>query len=316
MAEASPAPGRVVVAGASGLVGRALVASLRADGVPVTTLVRRPVQAPGEVEWLTGGPLDPAIIAGARAVVGLNGASIGRMPWTPRYRATLLWSRITPTRTLAAAVRAAGSDAPALVSASAVGFYGSAPGPTLTETSPQGDTFLADLCGEWEHAAAGAGPAARVALLRTAPIVHRDGVLRPLITLTRLGLAGPIGRGTQVWPWISLVDEVRAIRHVIDTGTDGPVNLAGPTRATANDLGFALAVRMNRPYLVRAPAWAMRAVLGRAAADAVLLTDAHVVPAVLEASGFAVRHRTVDDAVADALPAHPFARSRASRVSD
>jgi uncharacterized protein (TIGR01777 family) len=299
-----PEPRRVVVAGASGLIGSALVDGLRADGVEVTTLVRRPASAPGEVEWLTGTePLDPGVLAGADAVVGLNGASIARFPWTPRYKSTLLWSRITPTRTLATAVRALGRDAPAFVSASAVGYYGSAPGVRITESSPRGEGFLADLCGEWENAALAAGPAARVALLRTAPLVHPDAVLKPLLLLTRLGLAGPIGRGTQVWPWITLDDEVRAIRHVLREGLDGPVNLTGPSRATANDLGFTLARRMNRPYALRAPVWAMRLALGADATEAVLTTDAHVVPEVLERSGFTFAHANVEDAVAAVVPA-------------
>ena len=120
------------------------------------------------------------MLEGADAVVGLNGATIGRFPWTRRYKSTLLWSRITPTRALARAVRELGEGAPAFVSASAVGYYGSAPGALLTEVSPRGETFLADLCGEWESAALGAGDHARVALLRTAPIVHPQGVLKPL----------------------------------------------------------------------------------------------------------------------------------------
>ncbi len=126
-----------------------------------------------------------------------------------RYKNTLLWSRITPTQALARAVRELGADAPAFVSASAVGYYGSAPGAVLTEDSPRGESFLADVCGEWEAAALAAGDQARVALLRTAPIVHPQGVLKPLMLLTRFGVSGPIGRGTQKWPWISLEDEVR-----------------------------------------------------------------------------------------------------------
>lgn len=296
-------PRRVVVAGASGLIGRALVASLRADEIAVTTLVRRPAQRVDEVEWLTDSrPLDPAVIAGADAVVGLNGASLGRFPWTPRYKSTLVWSRITPTRTLAAAVRALGTDAPAFVSASAVGYYGSAPGVRLTETSPRGDSFLADLCGEWETAALGAGDAARVALLRTAPLVDREGVLKPLLLLTKLGVSGPIGRGTQVWPWLSLVDEIRAIRHIIDTDLAGPVNLTSPTRTTANDLGFALAQRLNRPFVLRAPVPALRLALGKDATEGLLTSDADVAPTALEVSGFVFSHPTVEGAIAAAVP--------------
>jgi uncharacterized protein (TIGR01777 family) len=295
---------RVVVAGASGLIGRALVASLRADGVSVQTLVRRPPRSSDEIEWLTdAAPLDPATIAGADAVVGLNGASVGRFPWTASYKTRLLWSRLTPTRTLATAVRALGESAPAFVSASAVGYYGSAPGATLTESSPAGTSFLARLCVAWEEAALTAGPHARVALLRTAPLVHPDGVLKPLMLLTRFGLAGPIGRGTQSWPWLTLDDEVAAIRHVIANGISGPVNLTGPTRATANDLGFALARRMNRPYLLRAPAWAMRIVLGHDATDALLTSDMDVRPTVLERTGFRFGATTVEQAVEQAVPA-------------
>lgn len=298
-------PRRVVVAGASGLIGSALVESLRADGVTVTRLVRRPAQAPDEVEWLTdGAALDPAVLEGADAVVGLNGASIGRFPWTASYKHTLVWSRIAPTQALARAVRALGTDAPAFVSSSAVGFYGSAPPGVITEQSRRGESFLADLCGEWESAAQAAGPHARVSLLRTAPVVHAAGVLKPLLLLTRLGMSGPIGRGTQIWPWISLEDEIAGIRHVIDRDIEGPVNLTGPTPAHANDLGFALAVRLNRPYLVRAPEWGLRLALGSDATEALLTTDADVRPTVLDSTGFAFAHRTVEDAVAAAVPAH------------
>lgn len=293
----------MVLAGASGLIGSALAASLGADGVAVTRLVRRSATAADEVEWHPGErPLDPGVLDGATAVVGLSGASVGRFPWTRAYRDELRRSRLEPTRALAAAVRALGADAPALVNASAVGVYG-VRGRGVTEATPPGDSFLAELCTAWEQAARDAGPHARVALLRTAPVVHADGVLRPLIRLTRLGLSGPIGRGTQVWPWISLDDEVRAIRHVIDTDAEGPVNLTGPERATANDLGFALARRLNRPYVLRAPAWAIRLALGREATEALLTCDLEVEPAALTASGFRFVHPTVTDAVAAAVPA-------------
>ncbi len=291
--------GRVVISGASGLIGRTLAASLRADGVEVTRLVRREPAADDEIAWRPGErPLDPDVLAGAAAVVCLNGASIGRFPWTRSYRHELVWSRLLPTQTVAAAVRALGEDAPAFVSGSAVGYYGSRHGVRQDETFPRGETFLADLCGEWEGAALAAGDRARTVLLRTAPVVHPESFLKPLMLLTRLGLSGPIGRGTQVWPWISLIDEVAAIRHLIDSDISGPVNLTGPTRATANDLGFALALRMNRPYLLRAPAWALRTVLGRDATQALLTNDTDVAPAVLERSGFAFAHRSVEDAIA------------------
>jgi NAD dependent epimerase/dehydratase family enzyme len=134
-------------------------------------------------------------------------------------------------------------------------------------------------------------------------VVHEDGVLKPLLLLTKLGVSGPIGRGTQVWPWISLADEVAAIRYVLSSDLDGPVNLTGPMRATANDLGFALARRMNRPYILRAPAPAVALALGRDATEALLTNDANVRPDALLRSGFRFTHETVEDAVAAAVPA-------------
>lgn len=298
----APVRGRIVVAGASGLIGSALVESLRADGIEVHTLVRRPARTPLEHEWLSGdGALDPAVLDGAAAVVSLGGASIGRIPWTAAYRRELISSRLTPTYAVAGALRSLGAEAPAFISASAVGFYGSRPGAVFDETGRRGTGFLADLVVRWEAAARTAGNHARVVHLRTAPVVHPDGVLAPMIRLTEAGLGGRLGPGTQVWPWISLLDEVRAIRHVIEMNASGPVNLVGPERATANDLGFALAVALNRPFLVPAPSFALRAALGRDMADSLLLSNAHVVPGVLQESGFTFVHERVEDAVAAAV---------------
>ncbi|MEW2005564.1 TIGR01777 family oxidoreductase [Microbacterium sp. NPDC079208] len=292
---------RIVISGASGLIGSALTAALRADGIDVSTLVRRAPQAEGEVEWAPGdAALDPDVLAGAEAVVALGGASVGRLPWTRGYRRQLVESRLDATNTLTTALRALRTDAPAFLSASAVGYYGSAPGEVLTEHSGPGSTFLADLTVRWETAARRAEDHTRVALLRTAPVIHRRGVLRPMITLTKLGVAGPLGTGTQIWPWISLEDEVRGIRHVLDEKLAGPVNLAGPTRASANEIGRALAQRMQRPFWLPAPRWALRLALGDAA-ESLLLPDADVRPEVLEQSGFRFTHRTAAEAVAAAV---------------
>lgn len=293
---------RVVVAGASGLIGGALVSSLLADGVEVTRLVRGASRSPRDVLWAPGErPLDAEVLEGADAVVVLNGASIGRLPWTRSYRRVLRESRLGPVATAAQAVRSLGARAPRLVSASAVGIYGSAPGEILTEDAAPGNTFLARLCVAWEAEARRGIDPDRVAMLRTAPLVHPEGVLKPMILLTRLGLGGPIGSGNQVWPWITLTDEVRAIRHVIDSGLSGPVNLAGPTPATAGDLGRILAREMHRPYLVPAPEFALRAILGSDAAESLLTADADVRPSALLDSGFDFRHRYVGEAVEAAL---------------
>ncbi|WP_449278998.1 TIGR01777 family oxidoreductase [Leucobacter sp. GX24907] len=304
----------IVISGSSGLIGSALTESLQRDGFRVVRLVRRPAENLDEVEWLTdrvqrrnsalGQTASPELLhalTGAKAVVNLNGASIGKLPWTESYRKALRASRIEPTRTLATAIRELGTEAPLLVSGSAVGFYGDRPAETLTEDSSAGSTFLAELSREWEDAAKTAGPEARVALIRTAPLLHPESVLKPLILLTRFGVSGPLGTGRQIWPWISLDDEVRAIRHIIDRGITGPVNLTGPTPATANGIGRTLARQMRRPFLIPAPAWALRIGLGRDAADSLLLADARVLPAALENSGFEFRHPTAADAITAAL---------------
>lgn len=285
----------VVVSGSSGLIGRALVDSYTGDGVRVVRLVRRAPRTAEEVEWQPGGRLDPAALAEAQAVINLNGASIGRLPWTRKYRKQLIHSRLKSTRTLAAALRELGPDAPHFISGSAVGFYGHRPGESLTEQSDAGDTFLARLCVAWEREAAASG--APLSLLRTAPVLHPDGVLKPLIAMTRLGVSGPLGNGNQAWPWISLEDQVRAIRHIADRRVLGPVNLTGPGIASANDIGRQLAQHLSRPFWLRAPAFTLRLGLGRDAADSLLLSDARVDPTALTGSGFEFSHPTPRDAI-------------------
>lgn len=291
---------RIIVAGASGLIGSTLVAALRERGDEVVCLVRREPRGPHEVRWdPTAGDLRAGALDGAHAVVVLNGASVGHLPWTAAYRSELVTSRLAPVRTVTRAL--AELDGPLLVSASAVGFYGSQPDVELTESSRVGRTFLARLCQQWEGQALAAAPHADVALLRTAPVVHRESFLRPLIALTRLGLAGPLAGGGQVWPWISLADEVRAIMHVIDRRLTGPVNLCGPTPATANDVGRAVARALRRPFWLPTPAFGLRLLLGRDAADCLLLADADTRPRALLDSGFVFKHSTVELALAAAL---------------
>ena len=248
--------------GASGLIGAALVASLRADGIEVTTLVRRPPSSADEHEWLTDArPLDPTVLAGADAVVGLDRRQHRSLPVDAALQEHPAVVAHHPDARPGAGGARAGRRMPRLRLR-----LGRRLLRLRSRCAPDGDprrraTRSSPIC-----AASGRRPpraAGRIARaspsLRTAPVVHAGGVLKPLLLLTRFGVCGPIGRGTQVWPWISLDDEVRAIRHVIDARLAGPVNLTGPTRATANDLGFALAVRMNRPFLLRAPVWAHEA---------------------------------------------------------
>lgn len=292
---------RIVIGGASGLIGTALGRSLETDGHDVVRLVRRPARGAGEAEWdPLAGVLDPAVVSGAAAVVNLSGASLGKLPWTAAYRSTILWSRLSATRTLVDAMNRAEQPPAAFLSGSAVGYYGDRPGETLTEDSSRGAGFLADVVVAWEDSALAAPDAVRTVLLRNGIVVDLAGVLKPLAPLTRFGVAGPLGSGRQFWPWIGLQDEVRAITHLLTSTLSGPVNLCGPQAARADDLMFELARRMNRPYLLRVPKIALKALLGDAA-DGLLLSDQRVEPRRLLDDGFTFSTPTVEQALAEAL---------------
>lgn len=292
---------RIVIGGASGLIGTALGRSLETDGHDVVRLVRRPARGAGEAEWdPLAGVLDPAVLSGADAVVNLSGASLGKLPWTAAYRSTILWSRLSATRTLVDAMNRAEQPPAAFLSGSAVGYYGDRPGEALTEDSSRGTGFLADVVVAWEDSALAAPDAVRTVLLRNGIVVDLAGVLKPLAPLTRFGVAGPLGSGRQFWPWIGLQDEVRAITHLLTSTLSGPVNLCGPQAARADDLMFELARRMNRPYLLRVPKFALKALLGDAA-DGLLLSDQRVEPRRLLDDGFTFSTPTVEQALAEAL---------------
>ncbi len=288
------ARGRVIVAGASGLIGRELVRQLRAEGVETVRLVRREPRAPDEVRW-DARTLDPAVVDGANAVVTLSGATVGRIPWTPAYRRVLLSSRVQPTVAVAEAIVAAERPPRVFVSGSAVGIYGDRPGETLTEESGRGSGFFPDLVEAWEAAATIAAGSTRLVVARSAVVIARGGGMAPIRLLTRFGLGSGFGRGGQYWPWISLHDEAAALRHLMASKLSGAVNVTGPTPATSDEITEAYARVMHRPHLLRVPSFAVKA-LGEAGSR-LLLDDARVVPARLQADGFIWKHPTITDAV-------------------
>jgi uncharacterized protein (TIGR01777 family) len=288
---------RVLVSGASGLVGTELTRQLQAAGHSVVRLVRRPARSSAEIRWDPATlSLDPAAFDGVDAVVNLSGASIGRLPWTKAYRREIMESRVQATRTLTDAMRRATSAPAVLLSASAVGVYGNRPGEELSEDSTPGRDFLATVVTAWEAEARLAPEGTRVVMLRTGLVLAKGGALKPLLPIARLGLAGPLGRGTQTWPWVSLHDEAAAIVHLLTSELSGPVNIAGPTPATANDVIRAVAQALRRPFLVPVPAPVLTLVL-QDAAKQLLLADQRVSPATLQADGFTFTHRTAAEAV-------------------
>ncbi|GAA1895082.1 TIGR01777 family oxidoreductase [Lapillicoccus jejuensis] len=294
---------RVVVTGASGLIGGALSASLRERGDDVVHLVRRPPRTTGEVQWDPDSRnLDPQVLDGVDAVVHLAGAGVGDKRWTPSYQQTILRSRVDSTTAVAGAVAAHG-DRVRLVSGAAVGIYGSDRGDeVLTETSESGHGFLADVVRAWEAATAPAVEAgAAVATIRTGLVMGPESqAFAPLVKLGRFGLAGPLGSGRQWWPWITLTDEVRAIEHLIDhPEVTGPVNLVGPDPQRQGDVAKEIGRQLHRPAVLPAPTFALRLVLGGFADDVV--GSQRALPEVLTGSGFEFRHATLTAAVADLL---------------
>ncbi|MCW2603983.1 MAG: multidrug transporter [Pseudonocardiales bacterium] len=294
-------PRAVAITGASGLIGTALTKDLRDDGVRVVHLVRRAAAGPDEIEWRPGiDALDPAALSGIDAVVHLAGAGIQDKRWTDEYKRTLLESRVDTTRAIAEAIAGSGPDGPRiLVSGSAVGYYGDTGERTVAETAPSGEGYLALICREWEAAASPAIAAGvRVVFLRTGLVLSRSGgLLGKLKPLFKLGLGGRLGSGRQYQPWISLVDEVRAIRFALVTDAlSGPVNATGPTPVTNRELTRELGRAAHRPALAIVPAPALRIALGEFADEGVLVGQ-RAVPAALLSHGFVFEHATLGEAL-------------------
>jgi len=311
---------KVAVTGSSGLIGTVLVASLRADGHEVIRLVRRAPQAPDEVRWdpraadagLAGlgssevppGAGGTAGLAGLGACVHLAGAGVADHRWTARYKAEIRASRVLGTRALAGALARLSPPPATLVAASAIGWYGDTGGREVDESAPAGQTFLARLVRDWEAAAAPAADAGiRVVHPRSGLVLTpRGGLLARLLPLARLGLCPRFASGRQVMSWISLSDEIAAIRFMLDReDISGPVNLTAPAAATNAEFTYALAAAAGRrdlPWL-RVPAPALRLGLGEAAVE--LLTSARVVPGRLQKAGYEFRHPALPGALAAEL---------------
>ena len=293
---------RVLVAGASGLIGTELVQQLTAAGHTVQRLVRRPPRGEHEFSWAPDAKIiDFRLLESVDAVINLSGASLNRIPWTTRYKEQILRSRVKATQALVEAMTMSSSPPPIFLSSSAVGFYGDRPGETLTEESPRGSGFLADVVAEWEGAARLAPAKTRTVLLRTGVVLAPGGgALQPLQLATRFGLGSTVGHGTQHWPWIALHDEAAAIVHLLTSAIEGPVNLAGPTPATSEDITRRLAADMHRPHVLKLPEAIVGVGMGEMGRE-LLLPSQKVVPAKLEADGFVFRFRTSDDAIDAAL---------------
>jgi uncharacterized protein (TIGR01777 family) len=277
---------KIAIAGSSGLIGTALVESLRADGHEVIRLVRRKSVATSEVTWDPANKqIDLPSLSGVEVLINLAGAGVGNQRWTKKYKKLILSSRVQSTKTLANA--ALTIKPKVLINASAIGFYGDTGSREVNEDSAPGSGFLANVVKAWEDATTVASTAGiRVVNLRTGLVVSsQGGAWQRLLPIFKLGLGGKLGNGKQYWSFISLRDEINAIKFLIDNQhISGPVNLTAPNPVTNREVTKAMAQVLKRPALFNVPAIALKVVLGEFSQE--VLGSCRVIPKKLMAAGF------------------------------
>ena len=300
-------PMMFLVAGASGLVGRALTAFLQTQGHTVLRLVRRATTTADEVLWNPAtGEIPAQSLRGVDVVVNLAGENIAEGRWTEERKGALRSSRINSTRTLVKAMAAIKSERLrpfVFIQASATGFYGSRGAEQLDEQSAAGRGFLAGVCGDWEREAVAAEElGVRVVRLRTGVVLTpAGGALAKLLAVFAAGLGGRLGLGKRWMSWISLEDLVGAIYHaVLDRRCDGPVNAVAPKPVTNAEFTATLARVLHRPALLPVPPCALRLALGEMAAET-LLASARVYPVRLQEAGYRFRHENLEAALRSSL---------------
>jgi uncharacterized protein len=298
---------KILIAGASGLIGRAATAALRADGHEVVRLVRRPAASPDERVWHpVAGEVPLEFCRSADVIINLCGADIASARWSTKRKNELRTSRIDATQTLAKVFAADGSTGkrPGLfLSASATGIYGDRGNLELNESSGPGNGFLADLCRDWEGAAmTAADSGARVVCLRFGIILSRDGgLLQRVVPFYRAALGCPLGTGRQWMSWIELEDAVGAIRHALgNPGLSGPVNVVSPTAVMNSVFTRALGRIFGNQIPMPIPRSVLRMLFGQIA-DEAFLASAHVVPTKLLRAGYPFRYPNLEDALYQAL---------------
>jgi len=294
----------IAITGASGLIGTALSAHLRSQGHRVVAFTRRSDASSDSIAWdPKSGRLDSSKLSGVDAVVHLAGAGIGDKRWSDAYKREILESRTKGTKLLASALADSADGPRILLSGSAIGFYGESTTEEFTESSPAGKGFLADVCVQWEDAAAVASKAGiRVAFLRTGIVLSpKGGALKKLLPLFKLGAGGRMGSGKQWQSWISIDDEVAAIDHLLSSSLSGAVNLTAPAPVTQAEFTTTLARVLKRPALLPVPSFGPKLLLGGELADALLFTGQKVLPKALIADGFTFRHPDLESALRSLL---------------
>ncbi len=291
---------KILITGASGLIGQALTKQLNATGHTTVAAVRREPRRNDEVQWNpTTGEMSPSAFDGVDAVVHLAGAGIGNKRWTDSYKMEILQSRTLGTALLADTMASLDKKPSVFLSGSAIGIYGVRDDTELGEDAAIGTGFLADVCRDWEAASASASAAGiRTVLLRTGIVLSpKGGALKKQLPLFKLGLGGKFGNGKQWQSWISITDEVNAIIHLLTSNLSGAVNLTAPNAVTNAEFTRVLASVVSRPAILPIPSFGPKLLLGGELADALLFTGQRVVPNALVADGFHFAHPTLDVAL-------------------
>jgi len=292
---------RVLVSGASGFIGQTVVGRLEAAGHQVTRLVRGTAK-PGEIHWIPAGALDPQPLEGFDAVVHLAGENIsGR--WTSTKRAKILNSRVQGTMTVAATLARLQHKPKVLVSASAVGYYGSRGEEVLDESSTSGSDFLSEVARQWEGATEAVARAGiRVVLLRFGVVLGAGGgALKQMITPFKMGVGGRIGSGQQWMPWVSLEDAAGVVEHaIVNESLRGPVNVVAPNPVRNAEFTSTLGEVLHRPTVFPMPVLAVKLAFGEMG-EALLLGSQRVAPKKLEASGYTFKHPGLKAALTELL---------------
>lgn len=293
---------KVVVSGASGLIGSALVPALEAAGHDVLRLVRRDARGASEVAWDPGaGTVDAARLAGVDAAVSLSGANLNRR-WTAARKREIRDSRVSSTSLLARTLAELEPRPRVFVSAGGCGIYGDRGDEVLTEESELGTGFLADVGRAWEAAADPARAAGlRVVSFRQGMVLTRDGgALRQMLLPFKLGVGGRVASGRQWWSWVSLDDLVAAYLFVLESELAGPVNLASPSPVTSAAFAKALGRALHRPAVLPVPAVTIKVLFGERG-EAVVLEGQRTLPARLLDAGFTFAYDDLDAALERAL---------------
>ncbi len=291
----------VAITGASGLIGRALSNSLRTDGHRVLRFQRGGVTSGDVIGWdPEAGRIDAPALEGLDAIVHLAGEGIGEHRWTDEQKARIRDSRVRGTAVLAAAVASRERKPRVLVSASAMGYYGSRGDEILTEQSTPGTDFLAQACVAWEAEAAPAVEAGvRTVFTRTGIVLDaHGGALKQMLLPFKLGLGGRQGSGKQWMSWIALADEIGAIRFAIDNDAlRGPANLVAPNPVTNAEFAKTLGEVLHRPTILPTPLLPLKLKFGAELVETLLMASQRLTPAALQAAGYQFGFETLDAAL-------------------